>query len=315
VRFSIPRARDWAALCVVALSATAYPERASRASASPAAPSNQAAPNPVAGPPALPVVILASSGPAPQQGQPVSEPDRVALDLRRTDRLIAVVRRKVSRSGNAEAQGEFAEAVKREAEARQAYEENLFARATRLTLEARSLARSAAVKVGPPEDDPYYVDRALDSAEEALDLAGKILDRDVDPRAWSRYEALRKECKAARRRYKDGQIRSAYEGALSVRDGVLQILRDSRPVPVSRSTAERAVERAQNVVAWAGKELGAGLNPAAKRWRQEAAALMGKARAAFARKEYRDTVIYSKLVERNLERAIAAQRSGVKTAA
>ena len=47
----------------------------------------------------------------------------------------------------------------------------------------------------------------------------------------------------------------------------------------------------------------------ATRLSREARAQMAKAKAAFARKNYRDTLLHSKLVERNLELAVSAQRS------
>jgi hypothetical protein len=233
----------------------------------------------------------------------------------RTDRLIAVFRGKVLRSGNTVAKEEFAEATRREKDAHDEYALNHFARSSRLTLEARNLARSAAVKVGPPEDDPYYVGRALDRAEDALKLAGDILDRDADPRCWARYEGLKAQYAEARHSYKDGRTRVAYQGAVEVRDGVLQILRDGKPVPVSAGSAEKAIGRADQAMDWATKELGKKVTLAAQHWQREAAAQMAKARTAFSRREYRDAVIYSKLVERNLEQAVAAQRSGLKSSA
>jgi hypothetical protein len=262
--------------------------------------------------------VLSSTGPPPPAGspdKPLSESELCALDLRRTDRLIAVYRPKVARSGNAGAKEDFAQAVERESEAKSEFALNHFARATRLTLEARSLARSAAVKVGPPQDDPYYVGRTLDRVQDALDLAGDIMDADSDPRSWKRYEALKAQYKTARQAYKDGETRVAYRGAIEVRDGVLQLLRDGRPVPVSESSAGRAISRAEQAVEWAAKEMGRKLNATAQRWQRAALGQMGKARSAYKRGAYRDAVIYSKLVERNLEQAVTAQRSGVKSSA
>ena len=64
----------------------------------------------------------------------------------------------------------------------------------------------------------------------------------------------------------------------------------------------------------AKKELGKNPNASALRLQREAAGQLTKARSAFARREYRDAVIHSRLVERNLENAVAAQRSEVKAA-
>src|SRR5512138_1083697 len=102
---------------------------------------------------------------------PRTEAESIGRELTHTDRLIAVLKPKILRSGGAQAQSRFADAVAREKEARDAFAHSLYARATRLTREARSLAREAAVMVGPPENDPLYVARSLDNAEEALALA------------------------------------------------------------------------------------------------------------------------------------------------
>ena len=251
--------------------------------------------------------------PSAAQSAPTQpESERIARELLHTDRLITVLRPKISRSGNTKAQEQLAESIKREKEARDAYEQNLFARAARLTREARSLAREAAVMVGPPEEDPVYVSRTIDHAKDALALAEDALRGVDDPAVRRRYNGLANELEGARQLYKTGAMRRAYEQANDVRDGVLALLTDCDDLPVTADTASRALKSAERAVERAGKELGPGPNASAQRLQREAIGQLTKARASFARKDYRDAVIHSKLVERNLDDAVAAQRSGPK---
>ena len=268
------------------------------------------------GPPALPTT--ARPGPQAAQSGPsdpetLTEPERISRELRQTDRLIALHRPKIRRSRNAKAQELLAEAVAREAEARQAYQEGQYARATRLTREARAATREAAVLIGPPEDDPAYVRRALDRAEEAMGMAEDVLEQGARPVHWKRYQALRGELEEARRQFQENSPRQAYALATKVRDGVLDLLRQCHDLPVPKETAERAVRRAERGLEMTGRELGAKPNGRALRLSREAQAQMGKAKLALSRKEYRTAVIYSKLVERSLEQALAAQRNGAAT--
>ena len=122
------------------------------------------------GPPALPTVAGPTMN-AAAEAEPTPEAERLLKELLHTDRLISVLRPKVFRSGNSAAQEHFGDAIGREQEARQAYDLRLYARASRLTREARSLARESAVMVGPPEEDPVYVSRAIEHARDALRLA------------------------------------------------------------------------------------------------------------------------------------------------
>jgi hypothetical protein len=285
-----------------------------RAAAPPAAPAPEPARAPVSGPPGPPLVLAAASASAASP-RPVPESERVAADIAWTDRLIAVIRPKVLRSGNAFAKEDLAQARDRQSEARLEFEQDHFARADRLTFEARALARSASVRVGPPQDDPVYVDRALDGARDALDLAGDILDEEANPRGWRRYQALKQEYKGARRDLKEGRTRAAYQGAVAVRDGVLDLLRAGKPAPVTESSAARAIDRAGKAMEWAAKELGSRLNADAVHLKRAAVSQMNKAKGAYQRRDYRDAVIYCRLAERNLEQAVAAQRNGVKRGA
>ncbi|HEY6221520.1 MAG TPA: hypothetical protein VIX13_03190 [Candidatus Eisenbacteria bacterium] len=216
------------------------------------------------------------------------------------------------RSGNTIAKDHFGEAIKREREARDAYDLRLYARSARLTREARSLAREAAVMVGPPEEDPAYVSRAIDHAGDALGLAGDLLRSAARPSFTKRYSGLEKDLAGARALYKAGEMKQALEKAVAVRDGVLELLRDFDDLPVSPDTAQKALQGAEKALEQASKELGKKPNASALHLQREALDQLTKARSAFARKEYRDAVIHSRLVERNLENAVAAQRSETK---
>lgn len=266
------------------------------------------------GPPALPTVAWPSGFAATpvSEGDAVSEPDRIARELLHTDRLISVLRTKVFRSGNANARDHFGEAIKREREARDAYDLRLYARSARLTREARSLAREAAVMVGPPEEDPVYVSRTIEHAGDALGLADDLLRSVARPAFTKRYSGLEKDLAGARELYKAGEMKRAHAKAVAVRDGVLELLRDFDDLPVSPDTASKALQGAEKALEQASKELGKKPNASALRLQREALDQLTKARSAFARKEYRDAVIHSRLVERNLENAVAAQRSETK---
>ena len=266
------------------------------------------------GPPALPTVAWSGASvlAATAERESVSEPEALGRELLHTDRLIAVLRPKVFRAGNAAAQVHFGDAIKRESDAREAYDHRLYARAARLTREARSLARAAAVMVGPPEEDPVYVSRTIGHAGDALGLADDILKGVTQESVTRRYTKLQKDLTDARELYKNGEMRRAHEKAVAVRDGVLDLLRDCDDLPVSPDTASKALKGAERALTQASKELGAKPNAPALRWQREAAGQLTKARSAFARREYRDAVIHSKLVERNLEQAISAQRSVTK---
>ncbi len=249
---------------------------------------------------------------SPASSDTTSERERIGRELLHTDRLIAVLRPKVLRSGSAKAQEQFTESMQREREAREAYDQNLFARAARLTREARTLAREAAIMVGPPEEDPVHVSRAIDYAEDALGLAEDAMATVRDATVRRRYADLKDQLADARHLYKTGAMKRAYAEAVAVRDGVLDLLAKCDEIPVSAETATKALKRAERAVDRVGKELGTKPIAPAQRWQREAQGQLGKARAAFVRKEFRDVVIHSKLVERNLDEAIAAQRRGPK---
>ncbi|HEY6571935.1 MAG TPA: hypothetical protein VI198_01350, partial [Candidatus Eisenbacteria bacterium] len=239
----------------------------------------------------------------------VDERARASREVERTEPVLRSVKAKVVRSFNKKAREEFEAAIAHQRDARQALGENLFARAERLTLEARDMARTIAVHIGPPEDDPDYVSMTLDRTDDALHRANEVLrDAGEEPER-NRLAALERRQKEARRLHKDGSTRRAYASTREVRDGVLTLLRECDDLPVREETAEKALKRASRSMDQANGELGERLNAAAERLAREARVQMAKARAAFARKNYRDTLLHSKLVERNLELAVSAQRS------
>jgi hypothetical protein len=240
---------------------------------------------------------------------PLSESESIRRELTHTDRVIAVLKPKIFRTGNTQAQSRFGEAVTREKEARDAFSRNLYARATRLTREARSIAREAAVMVGPPEDDPVCVGRAIDNAEDALSLARDVFDQGANPEVWRRYQALRGSLQESRRQLEAGDTRVAYRRAVQVRDGVLVLLQDSQNLPVPASTAERALKQAGEAYDRGTRELGANPKESALKWQREAQGQLAKAKSAFQHREYRDSILHAKLVERSLDEAIAAQRN------
>jgi len=275
---------------------------------------------------ARPAVATAPSqavGPLPshlQSGiEPVakapSEQERLQHDLLHTDRLIRVLRAKISRSGNSRAQERFTAAMKREREARDAFDQSHFARSSRLTHEARTLAREAAVMVGPPEEDPAYVARTLDRSAEALTLALEVFDQGAGGSIWKRYNGLKNDLTRARELHKEGDTREAYRVALEVRNSVLDLLTEAEDLPIPASTASKALQRVEQAVTRASKELGPSPREEAAEWQREASGHLSKARQSYGRKDYRSTMIYSKLALRVLDQAVTAQRVGVKSAA
>jgi hypothetical protein len=270
------------------------------------------------GPPALPTTSRPGTGAdasGPADPAALTEAEQISRELKQTDRLIALHRTKVLRSGNTKAQDLLANAVKSEREARQSFLDGHYARAGRLTREARAAAREAAVLVGPPQDDPAYVRHVLDRAGEALRMAEDVLEQGAQPIHWKRYQELRGQLEEGRRQLGDSSPRQAYALATQVRDGVLDLLRQCQDLPVPKETAERAVRRAERSIEISGRELGSKPNVRAARLSKDAQAQMSKAKAALSRGSYRSAVIYSKLVERSLEEAITAQRDGPQAVA
>src|SRR5437762_1501726 len=179
----------------------------------------------------------------------------------------------------------------------------------------------SAVALGPPAPPTVAWPSGIvgttvsesDSVSESDRIARELLHTD---RLISvlRPKVFRSGNSAARELYKAGEIKRAHAKAIGVRDGVLELLRDFDDLPVSLDTASKALQGAEKALERASKELGKSPNASALRLQREALDQLTKARSAFARKEYRDAVIHSRLVERNLENAVAAQRSETKQA-
>lgn len=257
-------------------------------------------------------IRYASSVASPKPSPPaLAEAERVARELIRTNRLLASVEPKVNRSGDDKAKDDLAAAVARQVDARQAMAANQFARAMRLTLEARAFVKSAGTKVGPLEDDPEAVGRALEQTDDALARSRELIADAGLPKATKTHEALEARQKGARELLKEGKTRLAFGETRQVRDGVLQLLRDCADLPVSEATARKALKRAERATGRADGDLGSTPSAEARRYEREARAQLQKARLAHARRNYRETLLYAKLVERNLELAVAAQRLAI----
>jgi hypothetical protein len=238
----------------------------------------------------------------------VDEGTRVRAEIDRTERVLRSVKAKVVRSFNKKAREEFERAAGLQDDARASLGENFFARAARLTQESRQMAREIAVHLGPPQDDPDYVAMTLDRTDDAIGRAREVLRDAGGETERGRLSALEERQKEARRLHREGSTRGAYAATIDVRDGILTLLRDCDDLPVPAATAEKALKRATRALDQAKGELGERVTAAAARLARDARAQMEKARAAFARKNYRDTLLHSKLVERDIELAVSAQR-------
>jgi len=248
--------------------------------------------------------------PSPGTNQtPIDEGTRVRTEIERTEPVLRAVHAKVLRSFNKKAREEFEKAATLQRDARDALSQSLYARSERLTQESRTLAREIAVHLGPPQDDPDYVSMTLDRTDDAIGRAREVLKDAGGEAEQDRLTALERRQKEARRLQKDGSTRDAFAATRDVRDGILTLLRDCDDLPVPAETAEKALKRATRALEQAKGELGERPTIAAEKLARDARVQMDKARAAYARKNYRDTLLHSKLVERDLELAVSAQRS------
>lgn len=256
----------------------------------------------------------AAPAPAPAQyasgaaGVTVPEPDRVARELDRTERGIARSRRSVTHSKNTRAQKLLASALDFQSDAREAYKVNQYARAERLTLAARGYADRASRMVGPPREDPEYVERVLQRTDDAIDRAKDVLNNGARQDAWNRHDRLKESQKEAWQTMKAGDVGQAYKQTVAVREGVLNLLRQLEDVPVPRATAEKAISGARIALEQASKELGPKPNAKATRLMRLANEYLGKARDSFNRKSYRSALLQAKVVERHIERAVDVGR-------
>lgn len=255
-----------------------------------------------------PFLPSASAFGAMPQGAPVNEADRVARELQRTDVLIAGSEGRIQRSGSDKARSDLRNARDRQVEAREARGQSFYARANRLTLEARAYLKSALIQAGPPENDSEVVGRALDQTDDALARGKDIVEAASSSRQRLQLRQLQDRQEDARLLFKKGDMRAAYAETRDVRNGVLDLLRQCANLPVSRDTARRALRRAERVMAQTKKDLNPKTAPQSLPWEREAQLQLDRARDSFGRQAYRDVLLHSKLVERHLQRAMEARR-------
>jgi len=244
----------------------------------------------------------------PQSTSTLTEPERVSREISITDHAIATAETRVARATSDKARSDYKNARLRQNEAKDACVQSFYARAARLTLEARAYVKSAVIQAGPADNDPAVVSRAISQTDDALGRAKEILDGGGSARLNRMYEDLRKEQEDARRLYKNGVIRGAYAQTKEVRNGVLDLLRQCADLPVSQETARKALRRAERVMSQSKREIGPKGSPQAMDLEREAEQQLSRARASFEKESYRDALLHSKLVERHLQRAMEARR-------
>ena len=162
--------------------------------------------------------------------------------------------------------------------------------------------------VGPPREDPDYVEHVLRRTDDALDRAKDVLRTGAGRDAWSQHEELKRGQKNAWRVFKGGDVGTAYHQTLGVRDGVLALLRQLQDLPVPRETAEKAIGGAQAALEQANKELGPKPSLEAVRLVRLAGDYLTKARQSFSRGSYRSALLQAKVVERHVEHAVDVGR-------
>src|SRR5258705_9047937 len=241
-----------------------------------------------------------------QSSATLPEPERVTREISVTDHAIATSEGRVSRATSEKAHSDYRNARLRQNEAKDACGQSFYARATRLTLEARAYVKSALIQAGPPENDPALVARAISQTDDALGRSREILEGGGTPRLNGMYEDLRKQQEDARRMYKNGALRGAYAGTKEVRNGVLDLLRQCADLPVSRETARKALRRAERVTAQSKREIGPKDSPESRELEREAEQQLARARSSFEKESYQDALLHAKLVERHLQRAMEA---------
>ena len=247
-----------------------------------------------------PPSVLPNEGP--------SESDRVGSELERTERFVGRAQRSVITSKNTRAMKLFTSALDFQADSREAYKVRQYARAERLTLAARDFADRASRMVGPPREDPDYVEHIMRRTDDALERAKDVLRNGAGRDSWRSHEDLRNQQKDAWKTFKSGDVGSAYKQTLGVREGVLALLRQLQDLPVPRETAEKAIGGAQAALEQANKELGPKPNGEALRLVRLANEYLAKARQSFQRGSYRSALLQAKVVERHAEHAVDVGR-------
>ena len=257
-----------------------------------------------------PHFVSAPSGPRPESAPP-SEAERVAGEIARTERMLTEADGRVARNGSGSSRDDLRHGRERQIESRAAMDQSFYARAMRLTLEARAYAKSALTKLGPADSDPQVVARAIDQTDDALHRAKDVLEDGAGAKLHRRYVALAEDQEGARSLYKQGSLRAAYGRTRDVRDGVLDLLRQCENLPVSKDVARKALRRAEQAMAQTQKEMRGRPSPGAQRLERDAALQLAKARSAYGRRSYRDALLHAKLVERHLQRAMEFHRLAV----
>jgi hypothetical protein len=237
-----------------------------------------------------------------------TESDRVTGELERTERFVGRAQKSILLSKNTRAIKLFTSALDFQSDSREACKVRQYARAERLTLAARDFADRASRMVGPPREDPDYVEGVLRRTDDALDRAKDVLKTGADRDAWSQHDELKQEQKDAWKVFKDGDVGTAYKQTLGVREGVLALLRQLQDLPVPRETAEKAIGGAQAALEQANKELGPKPTLEALRFVRLANEYLTKARQSFSRGSYRSALLQAKVVERHVEHAVDVGR-------
>ena len=238
----------------------------------------------------------------------LSEADRVASELERTERFVMRAQKSIQLSKNTRAMKLFTSALDFQSDSREACKVRQYARAERLTLAARDFADRASRMVGPPREDPEYVEHVLKRTDDAIERAKDVLKTGANRDAWRRHEDLREEQKEAWRAFKGGEFGGAYRQTLGVREGVLALLRQMQDLPVPRETAEKAIGGAQAALDQANRELGPKPSLEAARLVRLASEYLVKARQSFSRGSYRSALLQAKVVERHVEHAVDVGR-------
>jgi hypothetical protein len=252
-----------------------------------------------------------SLGEAPRSSAPhegLTESDRVAFELERTERFVTRAQRSILLSKNTRAMKLFTSALDFQSDSREASKVRQYARAERLTLAARDFADRASRMVGPPREDPDYVDHVLRRTDDAIERAKDVLKNGAGRYAWRKHEDLKQEQKDAWKIFREGDVGGAYKQTLGVREGILALLRQLQDLPVPRETAEKAIGGAQAALEQANKELGPKPSAEALRLMRLGNEYMAKARQSFQRGSYRSALLQAKVVERHVEHAVDVGR-------
>ena len=239
-----------------------------------------------------------------------TEADRVSTELERTERFVGRAQKSIVLSKNTRAIKLFTSALDFQSDSREAYKVRQYARAERLTLASRDFADRASRMVGPPREDPDYVDHVLRRTDDALERAKDVLKTGAGHDAWNQHEALKEEQRDAWKTFKSGDVGSAYKQTLGVREGVLALLRQLQDLPVPRETAEKAIGGAEAALEQANRELGPRPTLEATRLVRLANDYLAKARQSFSRGSYRSALLQAKVVERHVEHAVDVGRPG-----